>query len=275
METRFISCAPRLAVSVAGRGPLVVFVHGLGGDRTTWHQQMEALADHFTAVSVDLRGYGDSERATGPIDFKRDFAADVVAVIDHFGEPSAQLVGLSMGGRVARWTALLHPERVASLTLANTSPGFDALGPEQVQAFVAQRSFVPVGDAMPAGYGVQQARAMMAHGTPEPLITAAGAPMQRLSATHYLQVLRASVEQDRGARLEDIGCPVHVVTSERDPVYRPEVAVQMLGRLRDARMSCVTGAGHLAHLEQPEAFARALCPFLLQQASSQRAQRVA
>ncbi|MDB5914611.1 MAG: alpha/beta hydrolase fold [Ramlibacter sp.] len=250
----------------------MVFVHGMGGDRTTWHGQLAALADRFTAVSVDLRGYGDSETARGPLDFRRDFAADLVTVIDHFGLASAHLVGLSMGGRVARWAALLHPDRVASLTLANTSAGFDALTPAQVEQFIAARTFRPHGDAMPAGYGTEQARAMMAPGTPEPLLRQAGRPLQGLSASHYFHVLRASTQQDRGARLEDIACPVHLITSDLDRVYPPEVTLEMRNRLRDAHFTCITQAGHLSNVEQPQAFNRALRDFLLQQAPPQAAQ---
>ena len=94
--------APRLAVSVAGQGPLVLMVHGMGGDRTTWHAQIAALQPHFTAASVDLRGYGDSGDIDGPLDFHRDFGDDVLTVLDHFNAPRAHLVGLSMGSRVVR-----------------------------------------------------------------------------------------------------------------------------------------------------------------------------
>lgn len=262
MQTLFTASRPRLALSAAGRGPLVLFVHGMGGDRRSWHGQIEALADAFTAVALDLRGYGESEATGAPLDFRRDFAADLLAAMDHFQAPRAHLVGLSMGGRVARWTALLHPDRVASLTLANTSPGFDALGPAEVQAFIAARSFEPQGDAMPEGYGLAQARAMMAPGTPEALLREAGAPMDRLSAAHYLRVLRASTEQDQDARLEDIRCPVHLVHSDLDRVYPAAVLQQMRERLRPARFTCLAGAGHLSNLEQPAAFNRALRDFL-------------
>ena len=271
MQTLFTSPAPRLALSVAGRGPLVLFVHGMGGDRSSWHGQIDALADRFNAVAVDLRGYGDSEAAPAPLDFQRHFAADLLAVMDHFRVPAAHLVGLSMGGRVARCTALLHPERVASLTLANSSPGFDALGPAEVDAFVAARAFEPVGDAMPAGYGLAQARAMTAPGTPEAVLRAAGAPMDRLSAAHYLRVLRASTEQDQGTRLEDIRCPVHLIHSDQDRVYPAAVAQRMRERLPNARVSLIEGAGHLSNLERPEAFNRALCGFLLTQAEAPHA----
>lgn len=262
MRTLLVGSSPRLAVSVAGAGDLVIFVHGMGGDRTSWYPQLRALQHDFTCASVDLRGYGDSDRVEGPLDFRADFAADLLAVMDHWQVRSAHLVGLSMGGRVARWAALLHSQRVASLTLANTSPGFDALGVEETARFVAARSFTPIDNAMPEGYGRDQAVKMMAAGAPQALIEHVAAPFRRLSASHYLEVLRASAEQDRGARLEDIRCPVLVVTSDADPVYPQEVARRMLQRLPDGRLACISGAGHLSNVEKPKQFNSVLKAFL-------------
>ena len=81
MQNLIIPSSPRLAITVAGQGPLVIMVHGLGGDRSSWRQQIAALQDRYTAVSVDLRGYGDSDDPPGPIQFKQDFCADMVAVM--------------------------------------------------------------------------------------------------------------------------------------------------------------------------------------------------
>lgn len=255
-----------LAISVAERtasnGPLVICVHGMGGDRTAWHAQLEALAPAYTAVAVDLRGYGGSARPAGPLDFKADFCVDLCAVMDHFGARRAHLVGLSMGGRVARTAALRHPERVASLTLAQTSPGFDALSEEELRRFVAQRSQGLSPERLPEGFGLAQARKMMAPGTSPALLALAAAPMQRLNAAHYLEVLSASTLQDRGDRLEDIACPTLVITGELDPVYPREVTAQLLARIPGARHFELPGAGHLGNLEQPDLFNRALREFL-------------
>src|SRR6185295_12170745 len=87
----------------------------------------------------DARGYGDSEDYEAPLRFEEDFSADILRVLDHFKEKRAHLVGLSMGGRIARNFALRHPERLHSVTLANTSAGIDAMTPEQVARFVEER----------------------------------------------------------------------------------------------------------------------------------------
>src|SRR5689334_10286931 len=132
--TAFIAGVPRLALDSTGRGELLVFVHGIGGNRHQWRQQLVAFAPEFLACAVDVRGYGDSDAYQGTLRFAT-LVDDLQRVIDFFGRRPAHLVGHSMGGRIARNFALAYPQRVASLVLANSSPGFDALTAEQAKAF--------------------------------------------------------------------------------------------------------------------------------------------
>src|SRR4029077_19909568 len=111
LDTVFVGPAPRLAVSVAGRGSLVLFLHGIGGNRHSWEGQLEFFSSRFKAAAWDARGYGDSEDYAGPLDFQV-FSQDVLRVLNQFGEKQIHLVGLSMGGRIARNFALAHPERL-------------------------------------------------------------------------------------------------------------------------------------------------------------------
>src|SRR6185295_7163842 len=71
--------------------------------------------------------------------FDPHFTGDVLRVAQHFKAEKMHLVGLSMGGRIARNFALHHPERLHSLTLANTSPGFGVMSAEKLREFVEQR----------------------------------------------------------------------------------------------------------------------------------------
>src|SRR5207247_8478398 len=100
MTLDLISPAPRLAVDRTGDGPLVVFLHGIDGNRTNWRDQLGVFAAHFTAAALDARGYGASDDYAGPLAFD-DFAGDLRRVLDHYGARRAHLVGLSMGGRIA------------------------------------------------------------------------------------------------------------------------------------------------------------------------------
>src|SRR6186713_2896283 len=140
MRFHRLSGTPSLAFDLAGdgSGEFVLFMHGIGGNRSNWRTQLPAFAERFSCAAWDARGYGDSDDYEGPLAFD-DFVADVLRVLDHFGVAKGHLLGLSMGGRIAMRTALLHPDRVATLTLVDTHEGFAAFSEEQRRQFVESR----------------------------------------------------------------------------------------------------------------------------------------
>jgi 3-oxoadipate enol-lactonase len=257
METVFVGPAPRIALSVHGNGPLVLFLHGIGGNRHHWREQLPIFASRFKAVAWDARGYGESDDYEGSLKFD-DFSSDVLRVLDHFKQAKAHLVGLSMGGRIARNFALRHPERVARLVLANTTPGFDALTPDEVEKFVAERK----------NRSPESMKALIsAHARPgayEDLL----ASFTALRQPSYLKTLEASVSQDRAAPIERIRAPTLVITSDEDKVYPPSIARAMVKRIPGARLAVISGAGHLSNLEQPGQFNEVVLRFLSQEKQS-------
>ncbi|MGE0598029.1 MAG: alpha/beta fold hydrolase [Dehalococcoidia bacterium] len=104
----------RLRVFHAGHGPLVVLLHGFPELAYSWrHQFAPLVAAGFRVAAPDQRGYGGSSSPPNIEEFSlEELAADVVAVIDHFGEQSAVVIGHDWGAPVAWRTALRYPERV-------------------------------------------------------------------------------------------------------------------------------------------------------------------
>ena len=229
----------------------MLFLHGIGGHRFHWSLQLKALSGKFKAVAWDARGYGDSDDYAGPLQFS-DFVSDVIRVLDHFEAPKAHLVGLSMGGRIAREVALRHPDRLLSLTLANTSPGFDALSPDQVRKFVEERR-----NRTP-----ESMKALLGSKAGEDAYPALLESFQAMRKASYLKTLEASVSQDRAAPVENIRVRTLVVTGDEDKVYPAPIAQDMARRIPGARLVELEGCGHLSNLEQPERFNRVLMEFL-------------
>ena len=260
-ELVHVGPAPRIAVEVAGSGPFVLFLHGIGGNRHQWRAQLEALSDRFKVAAWDARGYGDSEDVDGPRRFS-DFTGDVVRVLDHLSVDAAHLVGLSMGGRIARDVALRFPASVASLVLANTSPGFDALTEEERRAFIDARAA-----PLRAGKRPEELAPLLVDRLLHPNASgrardAASAMMSALRVESYLKTIEASIAEDRGAALEEIAVPTLVVTSDADPLYPRPLAEAMARRVPRATLAVITEAGHLSNLEQPEAFNAVVRAFL-------------
>ena len=103
-----------------GQGPLVVMIHGFPDFWYTWRHQMLALADQFRIVAVDLRGYNKSDKPKGVRNYTmRRLVGDIVAVLDHFGEKKAVIVGHDWGGAIAWTLAIKQPERVDRLIICN------------------------------------------------------------------------------------------------------------------------------------------------------------
>ena len=107
-----------------GQGPAMVLLHGFPQTGHMWRKVMPALAERFTVVAADLRGYGDSDRPVGGYD-KRRLAADTAEVIQALGLGPVVLVGHDRGARVAHRFALDHPTLLTRLALLDIAPTYD------------------------------------------------------------------------------------------------------------------------------------------------------
>src|ERR1700740_1643625 len=105
-----------LAYEARGSGPLVVFLHGIGGNRTNWYEQLDHFGDRFCAVTWDARGYGAREDPPQTLKFS-DYADDLNRLLYHLQADRAHLVGLSMGGMIIQDFYDRYPQRVATLSL--------------------------------------------------------------------------------------------------------------------------------------------------------------
>jgi len=260
--TQRIPPAPHIAVDVQGAGPLLIFLHGIGGNRTNWRAQLPAFAANFTAVAWDARGYGASEDYDGPLAFD-DFVADLERVIDWFGKTKAHLVGLSMGGRIAMRFALCHQERVASLTLVDTHEGFESFTPQKRREFIETRRAPLVSGKEPADIAPTVARSLAGpNAQPEHVQQL----IESISALHkhsYLKSLEATVNQVTVGDISRIIAPTHFIVGKDDSLTPVSLHREMAAKMRDAPVSVIPDAGHLSNIEQPEAFNRVALEWLL------------
>jgi pimeloyl-ACP methyl ester carboxylesterase len=104
----------------AGKGPLVILIHGFPDYWYSWRDQMPALAKHFQVVAIDQRGYNKSDQPKGVDQYKLDkLVADVEAVRKHFKQDKVTVVGHDWGGLVAWSYAMMHPEQTDRLIVLN------------------------------------------------------------------------------------------------------------------------------------------------------------
>jgi len=109
-----------------GSGPPLLLLHGYPQTHAMWHLVAPGLAERFTVVAPDLRGYGDSSKPPGDsvhaVYSKRAMAVDQVALMETLGFERFAVAGHDRGGRVAHRLALDHPDRLTSLAILDIVP---------------------------------------------------------------------------------------------------------------------------------------------------------
>ena len=253
---------PRIAVDHAGDGELLVFLHGIGGNRRNWRRQIEALSATYHTLAWDARGYGDSDDYDGPLEFGT-FAADLVRVLDHFGVEKAHLCGLSMGGRIAQDFYARHPGRVATLILVSAVSGYDRYTPEQLERFLALRKRPLVEEGKePVDIAPDVAKSLIGPGATPEQFDELVASIAALHKDSYVKTLEASVRFSRTDALEAIAVPTMLVYGGGDSLTTPEIGRTMAAQIPGARFALIERAGHLVNIEQPDRFNRIVRDFL-------------
>jgi haloacetate dehalogenase len=116
----------RIAAITGGRGAPLLLLHGHPQTHAIWHRVAPVLAERFTVVAADLRGYGDSAKPEGDADHanysKRALAADQVALMRHFGFARFDVLAHDRGARVAHRPAMDHADAVRRLVLLDIAP---------------------------------------------------------------------------------------------------------------------------------------------------------
>ena len=111
-----------------GKGSPVLLLHGIPETHVLWRKVAPVLAQNFTLVIADLRGYGDSSKPPGGADHfgysKRAMAQDQVEVMEHLGFLKFAVVGHDRGGRVAHRMALDHSDRITRLAILDIVPTY-------------------------------------------------------------------------------------------------------------------------------------------------------
>ena len=250
--------------STLGAGPVVLFLHGIGGGHLAFAPQLETFAEAgYRAVAWDMPGYGHSDPIE-PYTFK-GLAEKCIALIEALtlrDSRTVSLVGHSMGGMVAQEVVARRPELVRQLVLCGTSASFGRPDGDWQRQFVEQRMApLQAGHSM-AAVARQLVPAMAGpRALPEGLRLAEHC-MSGVSPGTYRRALEALVTFDRRQALPQISAPTLLIAGENDPNASPDVMRKMSERILGSRLTVMPGIGHLMNLEDPDAFDGLVLGFL-------------
>lgn len=266
-EVVLLGPEPRIAVEYAGSGQLILFLHGIGGNRRNWLAQIRAFSGNYLAAAWDGRGYGDSDDYEGAFRYA-DVCGDLERVLDHFQASSAIIVGLSHGGIIGQDFARRQPRRVRRLVICNSRFTVDRVN----RAEFLQLRLAP----LRAGLSMDEFAASL---MPKLVAENASAEarqalLESLAALHresYIKTLLGSADlssqpeyADRQHWLEasEASMPIRIITSDEDKITPAALSYQAAARFPGSKIARIERAGHISNIEQEACFNSTLDEFL-------------
>jgi 2-succinyl-6-hydroxy-2,4-cyclohexadiene-1-carboxylate synthase len=259
----------RYHIEVDGDGlrPLVL-LHGFTGDYTTWIPFIDSFGKYSKIIIPEIIGHGKTESPELLSRYQIEAAAsDLRRILDQMDIQQADLLGYSMGGRLALTFALLFPERVRKLILESASPGLAAESERELRRmkdaelahFIKEQgigSFVDYWEEIPLfstmkllPFTVQEKiRAQRLNNNPEGL-------------ANSLVGMGTGSQPSWWDQLEKLACEVLLLTGEKDKKFC-DIADKMKNKLKNCTWMVIEECGHAIHVEEPEKFGTIVSDFL-------------
>lgn len=253
--SRAINCE----FSVAGSGPPLILVHGIGAARNTWNSALPVLTSHFTVVTYDLRGHGESPMPSGEFGLD-DLVDDLERIRELCDLDSAHIAGHSLGGMIGPAYAYKYPERVKSLGVLSTA------------AFRTEEDSANVWSVV---------KAMETKGIPEVLATltnrwftddfVSSSPqvvenrLKQVVETDpdvFLNVFRIYAGTEMQPWLHKVRAPSLVLTGELDGGCNPRLNKLIAAAIQGSELTILRGLKHSILLEAGDVVAQHLVRFV-------------
>lgn len=244
----------RLSYRERGDGPVLFFVHGMGGGSGNWETQYDQFSDRYRVIGWDAPGYGESSVFDTDLPSVGDYIMAMAGFLDSLGVENAHLVGHSYGGIMVTAFNRAYPDRVLSLTLAQPVVG----GGEEkdvkkretgIKDRVAELEKLGVD-----GFAKLHApRSCSPNATPEVLargieITAA------MNKAGYLRQFRSLRHANIFEWTAKVRVPAMIVSGEHDKTAGKKMVQNIAEAMLGIRHHEIAGIGHMIYLEYPERF---------------------
>lgn len=236
----------------------LIFIHGLGSSSQDWEYQVPFFAEDYRVLTYDVRGHGQSEKAKAPYSVAM-FASDLAELLKALNIEKAHFVGLSMGGWIAFQFGVDYPQMTHSLTIVNSWADMRAKDWSErwnlFQRIVLFQIFSmrKIGETLAPRLFIKPEQEHLRQTF-----------IENWAKNHkpsYMASMRAGMGWSVADRLNEITCPVMVVSADED--YTPVATKQAyVNALPDARLAVVEDSRHATPVERPEVFNPILLEFL-------------
>ncbi len=257
----YISSNPRISIKFCGSGELVIFLHGIGGNKNNWDDNLKYISKKFLCVAWDTRGYGESDDYKGSLKFD-SVIEDLKKVIVYFNRKKAHLVGLSMGGQIACLFFKKYPELVNSLILCDTHFGLSNLDDTQILKFIESRKKPLLNGLEPKDIALNVSKTLIGDHSNKKALNKLINSISILHKDSYIKTIDASFKYSHEKVFELIDKPTLIIVGEKDSLTPVTMSKKINKLIKKSQLKIIKNAGHLTNIEQPSKFNEIVFNFL-------------
>jgi len=252
-----------------GTGEPLVLIPYLAADHACYAFQVPEYARHFTCISVDLRGTGESDKPQGAYTTEV-LADDVAAFMQAIGIGKAHVAGLSLGGAVGMWLAVKHPDKVVSLSVHSGWTRADRFLQAVVDTWQIVAKAVGVSDMTIRAIFPWCFTPELYAERPDYIESLAAFVRSRppQSVPDFLRQADAVLAHDVEAHLGRILAPTHITVGARDQLTSVRFADRLKRGIRHSELLVFDGCAHAALYERVEEFNQRTLAFLRRHAGA-------
>lgn len=242
----------------------IVFIHGLGGDVTSWDQERIAFRNlGYTTIALDLRGHGLSQRAKTEKLYSMDsFIRDVLEVITYENLTNVAIVGHCFGGLVALTLEALYPKTAYALTLVDTTYKPASTSSLITDHRLLNKIFMLLGAYAPEIGLKQHVDATKFIGTHDISIIRFLSDVVHTSLRSYFLIYHNFVSFDATTLLDRITVPTLIIEGTNDSIFPPTVAKALYKRIKSSELEMIKDANHIIVINNPSELVKTIYHFL-------------
>ncbi len=252
-----------------GSGEPLILIPFLSADYACYAFQVADYSKHFTCISLDLRGTGESDSGQGEYSTET-LADDVAAFMQAAGFARAHVAGMSLGAAVGLWLAAKHPDRVQSLSLHSAWAKTDAYSKAVVEGWrVMARQLDSVPETLVQGIFPWCFTPELYAAKPDYVESLATFVRSRpaQSVADFMRQSNAVLNHDVSAQLPSISCPTLITFGAADQLTSTRFAQPLKSAIRNSELVIFEGCSHAALYEKTEEFNQRTLEFLQRQAN--------
>ncbi|MGB9940022.1 alpha/beta fold hydrolase [Methanosarcina sp.] len=256
----------KLYYEIEGKGEMFVLCHAGFLDSRMWEAQWDAFTQYYRVLRFDMRGFGRSDPATGPISRRQDF----YCLLQELGIERANVLGCSMGAEMAIDFTLEHPEMVKSLIIVSGTPGGFEMQGEPPSQVLEMLQAIEQGD-------LERVSKLQVHlwvdgiyRRPEQVdsdVRTRAAEMNRIAVENGTWAKADAnplnpLKPPAVSRLVEIAVPVLVICGALDHPEILRAADLLANRIKGAEKIILADTAHVPNMEKPAEFNRLVLEFL-------------